>query len=297
MSTIPKLNNSYLKFINRKNNLDKYFGSWTNNITELAEKFQQSGKLKHIIIENFLNEKYINKLANDFPKQPDNKLLWWEYKNPIEYKYACDKISLLSEDLELYFYLLSSTYVLRLMRELTGIKELEVDDYLHGAGLHLHPRNGRLGLHLDYEKHPVSGKQRRINIILYVSKNWKKEWNGATELWNEDVSKCIGSSPVVFNNAIIFQTDETSWHRLPEPIMCPEGEYRMSLAYYYVSPLVARDDVNKYGADDSEYRTKTLFIKRPQDPEDPRMDELYALRPQRRIERDDLERLGFTEWL
>jgi hypothetical protein len=51
MTTIPKLNNSYLKTINRKNNLDKYFGSWTNNINELALKFKQSGNLKHIIFK------------------------------------------------------------------------------------------------------------------------------------------------------------------------------------------------------------------------------------------------------
>lgn len=293
----PKINKSFLKQINRKKNLDTYFGSWTSNLDTLSQQFQESGNLKHIVIENFLDTKYIETLHTDFPKTPDNSSLWWEYKNPIEYKYACDKIGLLPENLELSFYLLSSNYMLEVIRQLTGIKELEVDDYLHGAGLHMHPRNGRLGLHLDYEKHPVSGKQRRINIILYLSKNWQKEWNGATELWNENVSECIGKSEVVFNNAIIFQTDETSWHGLPEPIMCPENEYRMSLAYYYVSPLVARDDINKYGADESGYRTKASFIKRPQDPEDPRMTELYKLRPQRRIERDDLERLVFTEWL
>jgi Rps23 Pro-64 3,4-dihydroxylase Tpa1-like proline 4-hydroxylase len=295
MTTIPKLNKIFLKSINQKNNLDTFFGSWTNNIIELSNKFQQSGNLKHIIIENFLDDKYINKLVTEFPKQ--NKTLWWEYKNPIEYKYACDKISLLSENLELYFYLLSSTYFLKLMRELTNIKDLEVDDYLHGAGLHMHPRNGRLGLHLDYEKHPITGKQRRINIILYLNKKWEKEWKGATELWNKNVTECIGNSPVVFNNAIIFQTDETSWHGLPEPIMCPEGEYRMTLAYYYVSPLISRNNTNKYGADDTGYRTKASFIKRPQDKEDERMNELYKIRPQRRIEKEDLERLGFIEWL
>lgn len=79
--------------------------------------------------------------------------------------------------------------------------------------------------------------------------------------------------------------------------MCPENEYRMSLDYYYVSPLVARNDTNKYGADKSGYRTKASFIKRPQDPDDPRMDELYKLRRYRRIEYNDLERLGFTDWL
>lgn len=294
---LPKINKQYLKNINRQKDNKKYFGSWTNNIEVLASQFQSSGQIKHIIIENFLDSNYINKLVNDFPKNPENKSLWYEYKNPIEYKYACDKIDLIPENLELYFYLLSSNYMLDLMRQLTGIKELEVDDYLHGAGLHMHPRNGRLGLHLDYEKHPITGKQRRINIILYMNKKWEKSWNGATELWNENVTECIGKSEVIFNNAIIFQTDETSWHGLPEPLLCPEGKYRMSLAYYYVSPLVSRENTNKFGADETGYRTKASFIKRPQDTNDERMEELYKIRPQRRIEKVDLERLGFNEWL
>ncbi len=41
------------------------------------------------------------------------------------------------------------------IRELTGIENLEDDPTLHGAGLHMHPRNGRLMMHLDYEKHPI----------------------------------------------------------------------------------------------------------------------------------------------
>lgn len=79
--------------------------------------------------------------------------------------------------------------------------------------------------------------------------------------------------------------------------MCPENEYRMSLLYYYVSPLVSRTNVNKYGADVSGYRTKASFIKRPSDTEDTRINELYKIRPYRRIEISDLEKLGLPEWL
>lgn len=138
---LPKINKSFLKKINNEQNLDTFFGSWKYNIELLSQKFQDSGSIKHIIIENFLDTKYIDKLYTEIHKLPDNKSLWWEYKNPIEYKYACDKIELLPETLEHYFYLLSSNYMLAVMRQLTGIKELEVDDYLHGAGLHMHPKN------------------------------------------------------------------------------------------------------------------------------------------------------------
>ena len=50
----------------------------------------------------------------------------------------------------------------------SALSNLEYDKYLHGAGLHKHPKYGRLNIHLDYEKHPISGKERRLNIILFI---------------------------------------------------------------------------------------------------------------------------------
>jgi hypothetical protein len=52
-----------------------------------------------------------------------------------------------------------------------------------------------------------------------------------------DMTECVIKSPVVFNTAIIFKTNEISWHGVPEIIKCPENEYRKSIAYYYVSDL------------------------------------------------------------
>ena len=73
--------------------------------------------------------------------------------------------------------------------------------------------------------------------------------------------------------------------------MCPEGVFRKSLAYYYISPLDDKSDENKFGNDGSGYRTKASFIKRPCDPDDPRMDSLYKIRPFRRITEEDMKEI------
>lgn len=39
-------------------------------------------------------------------------------------------------------------------------------------------------MHLDYEKHPrLIDKQRRLNVIVFVNKEWEKRWNGDLQLW------------------------------------------------------------------------------------------------------------------
>jgi hypothetical protein len=121
-----------------------------------------------------------------------------------------------------------------------------------------------------------------------MSKDWKEEWNGHTELWDKDLTNCIVKSPVVFNTAIIFKTNETSWHGLPEEIKCPDDVLRKTIAYYYVSPLDSKPDENRIGNDGSGYRTKATFKKRPQDPEDELKEKLYKIRPLRLITKDDL---------
>ena len=132
------------------------------------------------------------------------------------------------------FYLLSTSKIIEIFSKITGIEDLEYNPYLHGAGLHAHPRYGRLNMHLDYEKHIIlKNKQRRLNIILFLSKDWKNEWNGDNQLWNSEMKKCVVKTYPKFNSAIIFKTDEITWHGLPEKIMCPEGVFRKSLAYYY----------------------------------------------------------------
>ena len=159
---------------------------------------------------------------------------------------------------------------------------------MHGAGLHVHDTNGVLHMHLDYEKHPYSNKQRRFNVILYMSKDWNPEWNGETQLWDKNMENCVVKSNVVFNTAIIFKTDDVSWHGLPEEIKCPQGVLRKTIAYYYVSPLKSMPDDSKIGNDGSGYRSKATFIKRPNDLYDQKIEKLYKIRPHRLITPNDL---------
>jgi len=266
-----------------------YFGDWVkddNKLGELYKKFVNAEPYEHIVIPNFLNEEYAEKIAQEFPTNI-NSGNWYEYNNPIEKKYANDQINIMPRCIKKLFNLLSCKEVIQKIHLLTGIENLEYDPYLHGAGLHIHPTGGKLGLHLDYEKHPHLDKERRLNIILYMSKDWQEEWNGDTELWDKELSKCIAKSPVVFNSAIIFKTNEISWHGLPEEIKCPEGVYRKSVAYYYISPLDSIPDENRIGNDGSGYRTKATFKKRPEDPYDELIEKLYKIRPLRLIKKED----------
>jgi Rps23 Pro-64 3,4-dihydroxylase Tpa1-like proline 4-hydroxylase len=281
---IVKIVNTYLEETNQMNILT-FFGDWIYNTENLKKQFINAEPFEHIIIDNFLNNEYANKVHELFPINYED---WHKYENPIEVKYTYDNINILPTELKNYFYYLSSKQIIDLFRRITNIDNLNYDEYLHGAGLHCHPRNGRLNIHLDYEKHPYSGKERRLNVILFLSKEWEDEWNGFNQLWDKEVTKCVKKTKPVFNRAIIFKTNDISWHGLPEKIMCPENVYRKSLAYYYVSPLNSLKHENAY-------RKKAKYVKTPEEPYNENMEELYKIRVNRRIVRDDITKY-FPNW-
>lgn len=281
-----KIDSHYLEKINQNEKMDSFFGNWINNVDVLREQFLNGKPFENIVIDDFLEESYAEKLASLFPKNHND---WYYYENPIEVKYAFDNIDELPEELKKYFYYLSSDFIIQKIASITNIPDLHYDEYLHGAGLHSHPRYGRLNIHLDYEKHPYSGKERRINIIFFLNKDWDPTWKGANELWGKCVSEgCLKKTQVKFNRAIIFKTNDISFHGLPDKIMCPENIFRNSLAYYYVSPLNSKKKEN-------EYRKKAKFIKSPHEKYNYNMDKLYEIRRNRRITKQDMQNL-FPNW-
>ena len=231
-----KIDKEKLDLLNKTDNLH-VFGDWVEKIKELNSQFKISKPFSHIKIDNFLDDYYADYISEKFPSDFEN---WYHYYNPLEVKYANDKIYEFEPNIQKIFYILSTKQITELFSQISGINELEYDPYLHGAGLHAHPRYGRLGLHLDYEKHPyLKDKERRLNVILFLNKEWDSKWKGDNQLWDKELNYYV-STQVKFNRALIFQTNDISWHGLPDKIMCPENCFRKSLAYYYISPLTSK---------------------------------------------------------
>jgi Rps23 Pro-64 3,4-dihydroxylase Tpa1-like proline 4-hydroxylase len=280
---VEKLDKNYLASFEKNIDMKNYLGSWVEDKCQLSQSFKDALPFPHLVIDNFLEKEYAAKVNDEFPAPDDS---WYYYCNPIEVKYVKDKINTLSKSVKDFFYLMSLEKTIKIWSEITGIKGLEVDPYLHGAGIHSHTKDGRLSIHLDYERHPLTGKKRMLNVILYINVNWNEDWNGHTELWDKDMTKCEKRVYPVFNRAAVFQTNDLSWHGLPEILECPEGTFRKSLAYYYVADFEDNAGLPS--------RTKATFVKRPSDPKDSRMQQLLDIRPLRRIEPKDMEEIWPT---
>ena len=224
-----------------------------------------------MVIDNFLNEPIARQIVNEFPTLESP--LWYRYENAIEKKRAMnswDRFPLVTYQL---FAFLNSPQFVRYLQDCTGIEKLYPDIGLHGGGLHAHGPGGKLNIHLDYSIHPKLGLERKLNLILYLTHEWKVEWGGGLQLWDHDhetnsPKSCARTIDNVFNRAVLFDTTQNSWHGLPDPITCPEGQMRRSIAVYYM--IEPEKNVSR--------RPKALFAPHKEQKDDPAVLDLIKMR-------------------
>ena len=139
------------------------------------QKYLKSKPFPHIIIKNFFDKKFLNKVLNEFPdlQKIDSSL---NYSNKNEIKFANNDKKRFKENTKFIFNYLNSKEFINFLQELTSINEKILPDMsLSGGGLHEIKRGGVLKVHTDFNKHPKINLDRRINILIYLNKRWKKK--------------------------------------------------------------------------------------------------------------------------
>jgi Rps23 Pro-64 3,4-dihydroxylase Tpa1-like proline 4-hydroxylase len=192
----------------------------------------------HQIIDNFFNQEQAKLISKEFPDY--NSDIWYCYNNPLENKKTCNNWYQFGPETYKTLTMLNSKEFIKQLQKITGISKLYPDIGLHGGGLHIHGIGGKLNVHLDYSIHPKLKLQRKLNLIIYLEEDWNPKWGGNLELWSHNKEKNKPDKRFVtidnvFNRAVLFDTTQNSWHGFPEPLTCPEGKYRKSLAVYYLT--------------------------------------------------------------
>ena len=141
------------------------------------------------------------------------------------------------------------------LEKLTAIDGLVPDPHFVGGGLHQIQPGGFSKVHADFNWHNRLQLYRRLNLLLYLNDDWHEDYGGHLELWDRNMERCVQRVLPVANRCVIFSTTSTSYHGHPNPLTCPQGRTRKSMALYYYSS--ARDEEIQ-----SDAHT-TLFQVRP----------------------------------
>jgi hypothetical protein len=208
-----------------------------SRMSELAKSahasYSDAKPFPHVYFDNFFDPALLELVLSEFPKPGEIK--WQRFDNEQEVKLASASETLFGPATRLLLYHLNSITFLEFLSDVTGIEDLIPDPGFDGGGLHQIVRGGKLGVHADFNKHPRYGLDRRLNLLLYLNKDWREEYGGHLQLWNSDMTKCETKILPVFNRLMIFGTTDFTYHGHPDPLQCPMGMTRKSLALYYFS--------------------------------------------------------------
>ena len=217
---------------------------------QLSTQYHEAKPFPHIVIDKFLPETILDSVLDEFNKNKNwwyDKVKWTEpYQvNKFYWPYDIETANNLPNDLPTISALvnyLNSPVMLKYLEELTGIDNLISDELLMGGGLHKITSGGKLAVHKDYNVHPMKKIYRRLNLLIYLNKDWKQEWEGNLELWDKDHTKLEVSEEPLFNRAVIFTISEDSLHGHPVPLNTPENVSRNSIALYYFTEVNPSDN-------------------------------------------------------
>ncbi len=201
----------------------------------LAQKhrdaYSEARPFPHIVIDDFLPEETLDEILDEFP--PADETNWGKFDNPAERKLALRDETQMGPATRLLLHELNSSVFVSFLEGLTGVEGLIPDPYFWGGGLHQIKRGGFLKVHADFNWHSKLRVDRRLNILIYLNREWQEEYGGHLELWNRDMSRCDKRILPIFNRCVIFSTTDHSYHGHPDPLTCPEHMTRKSLAMYY----------------------------------------------------------------
>jgi 2OG-Fe(II) oxygenase superfamily len=219
------------------------------------ERYVSATPYPHVVLDDFFDPALLDLILGEFP-QP-GQIRWQRFDNAQEIKLASNAEASFGPVTRLLLYHLNSITFLDFLSQVTGIPHLIADPCFEGGGLHQIMRGGKLGIHADFNKHRTYGLDRRLNLLLYLNKNWRDDYGGHLELWDRDMTRCEAKVAPLFNRVMVFGTTSFTYHGHPDPLQCPEGMTRKSLALYYFS--------NGRPADEVAASHNTLFRPRAND--------------------------------
>lgn len=115
----------------------------------------------------------------------------------------------------------------------TGVDDLLPDPTHKFAGAHRTPRGGFTKIHRDFEVHPTSRLYHRVNLLIYLNRDWPESYGGSLELWPTDMSAIGRRIFPRYNTMVLWETHSATLHGLPDPVNCPPDRMRLSIACYY----------------------------------------------------------------
>ena len=213
---------------------------------ERGKGYRSAAPFPHVVIDDLFPASVVEAVAAEHAEENapchSHSTQCFQHDLHSPGKSAVDKEEALGPATRLVFAVLKSSTFLTFLERLTGISALIPDPHFRGSGLHLTANHGRLDIHSDFNRYVRFKLDRRVNVFLFLNRDWHETYGGHLELWARNMSSCAHRIAPIMGRFVAFSSTDFSFHGHPEPMELPPGRMRRSLALYYYTNGRPRDE-------------------------------------------------------
>jgi len=209
---------------------------------------QRSGDIptRYAVVDNLLPAELAKNIYRSFPQKNQMRQLSSFRERKYTYK-QLDQTPQLLKDIT---FAIQSPEVVSLVETITRIPGQQPDSSLYAGGISLMVKGNFLNPHIDNSHDFDRRRYRTLNLLYYVTPDWKVEYGGNLELWDENVRTGL-TIPSLFNRLVLMETNRKSWHSVSPVIY--DGQ-RCTVSNYYFSEICPEKE---------DYFNVTSFSGRP----------------------------------
>ena len=208
------------------------------NKTSLKEMFYATKEnIGYIYLDDLLTNEIASKIQDVFPK-PEQMIL---KKSLREDKYIAAQMNNFNPFLEELIYAFQDKKVVDLIGEICDIDTLFPDENLYAGGLSSMGYKQFLNPHLDNSHDKDRERWRVLNLLFYVTPDWKEEYGGNLELWPEGLNEKQITVHSKFNRLVVMATHNQSLHSV-SPVNYQGFRCCVSNYYFSKTPLLQSDN-------------------------------------------------------
>lgn len=235
--------------ISRSQIADQIVKKIQNEKARSSAEYKIPGRIPSFWVDNLLEEDLALEIYRQFP--PPEKMRLRDTMR--EQKYVAAQMNLYPSLLEEAIYAFQDPRIVNLVSEITGMKGLLPDEKLYAGGISVMTQGNFLNPHLD-NSHDLDRKNYRVlNLLYYVTPDWREEYGGNLELWDQSPRKPGRTIVSKFNRLVVMATGKDSWHSVSR---VQHAGSRCCISNYYFSP---------YSPEKEDYFHVTSFRGRPEE--------------------------------
>lgn len=223
--------------MNRIELADRIYQEIKSNKVALQLHFADSKQaIGYFYLDNLLPDDIALKIYKNFPESSQMVLK----KSIREDKYVAAQMNRYHPILEEIIYAFQDKKIVDLVAEICNIKEAIPDDNLYAGGISMMGKNQFLNPHLDNSHDKDRECWRVLNLLYYVTPNWKEEYGGNLELWPNGLKQSQITLHSKFNRLIVMATHNNSLHSV-SPVTFDGFRCCVSNYYFSQNPLSQSD--------------------------------------------------------